>query len=111
NNWVLSAPNEGTVGGFWFSLVETLLGGTDIDSFRFLTPGRLSGNLDGGGGGPAGEGDWLDYRPFTGTVVVDLPAESATGVTGKVRNIQNVLGSRTRANRLIGNDAGNILVG
>jgi len=110
NDWVVTTPNEGRVGGFWFASVESLFGGTDVDSFRFLTAGRLSRDLD-GGGTPAGKGDWLDYGSFAAPVVVELPADSATGVSGKVRGIQNVIGSRTRANRLLGNVVGNILVG
>jgi hypothetical protein len=75
-----------------FTGVENLVGGTGADSFTFVTPGSLSGTIDGGAGTDTLVGDNVG-RTFTitgpnaGTVTVILPArfsniENLTGGTG-----------------------------
>jgi cytoskeletal protein CcmA (bactofilin family) len=61
--------------------------------------------LDGGGGV-----NTLDYSGYTGDVVADLLLGSATGLSGGIQNIQNVIGSQGN-DILVGNGAGNVLTG
>jgi hypothetical protein len=67
-----------------------------------------------GGNALAGQGNWLDYSPFTTPVTVNLATGSATdiggGAAGAVTNIQNVYGG-SGGSTLIGDAQGNILVG
>src|SRR5262249_20447356 len=60
-----------------------LTGGGQVDTFAVHDGGSVSGTLDGGDGIDA-----LDYSAFTGTVHVNLPGHSATGVAGPVNNVE-----------------------
>jgi hypothetical protein len=67
--------------------------------------------INGGSGGT----NTLDYASYSGSVVVDLPIATATGVAGSVTNIQNVIGANGGSangayNLLVGN-GGNVLTG
>jgi hypothetical protein len=115
--WTISGPNSGTLATFAFSGFENLVGGSGVDTFRFVSirflgivvSGSLAGTLD-GGGAPPHQGNWLDYSALIKTVAVNLQAGTATGVAGTVRNIQDVHGGNLR-NTLIGDSQGNILIG
>jgi hypothetical protein len=112
NTWVLTGKNEGYVGDIAFTSMANLVGGAMSDSFVFGgTASAVSGRVDGGGGS-----NWLYYSNYSNAVSVRLAnlgnVGLATGTNG-VRHIQNVIGSRTAVNTLIGDDdpLGNILVG
>jgi hypothetical protein len=109
NLWLINGADKGSVGTFQFTGIETLLGTTGVDTFRFTAAGSLSGLIDGFGGG-----DWLDYSQRTTAVTVNLTAGSATSVAGgavnHVSRIQHVMGSAGN-NTLTGNTLGNILIG
>jgi hypothetical protein len=112
NTWVLTGKNEGYVGDIAFTSMANLVGGAMSDSFVFGgTASAVSGRVDGGGGS-----NWLAYSNYSNAVSVMLGnlgnVGLATGTNG-VRHIQNVIGSRTAVNTLIGNNdpLGNILVG
>lgn len=70
-----------------FLSVENLLGGTDADAFYFADAVGISGSLDGGGSGNAAS--WWNY---TGEVVVDLEAQTATGVGTTWSNLESFTG-------------------
>jgi hypothetical protein len=121
NRWTISgndagSVNAGTVNVFAFSAIGHLVGGTGVDTFAFSNANAKVLSIN-GGGAPAGQGDWLSYAalPSTSTVTVNLATGSATNVNsaaaGAVTNIQNVIGSATGTNILIGDSQGNILIG
>jgi Ca2+-binding RTX toxin-like protein len=106
NTWKVTAHNAGALNGtFNFSGVENLTGGTAADIFQISNGVTVSGKIDGGGGG-----DWLDESAYLTPVTVDLALGTATGATGGIANIRNVIGG-AGGNTLTGNAAGNVLVG
>lgn len=105
DTWTISGTNAGSFGASTFSNVQNLIGGAATDMVLFSPAGQLSGMIDAQGGG-----DWLDYSPRATPVTVNLAAGTATGVTGGVHNIPNVLGSAGN-DHLTGNALGNILIG
>jgi hypothetical protein len=114
NTWMVKAPSAGTLNGIPFTSFQDLVGGTGVDTFKFTPSGAVSSVN--GGGAPAGQGDWLNYAAFPSTrpVTVNLATGSATnvasGATGAVQNIQNVIGG-AGTDTLTGNAQGNILIG
>jgi hypothetical protein len=93
-----TAPNSGV--GFEF--FDHIIGGTGPNHFLFSVPWGVAASIQG-----RGSQNTLDYSAFTGgNVIVDLPLGQATGVSGGVSGIQNVIGAS-------GGPAGsyNILVG
>jgi hypothetical protein len=112
NLWSITGPNAGKVNTFAYTGIENLVGGSNVDVFKFSAAGtEVSIN---GGGAPAGQGDWLDYSGFASAVAVNLVTGSATnvnsGLAGSVTNIQNVHGGNA-LNTLTGDSQGNILIG
>jgi hypothetical protein len=109
SSWTITDDNTGTVNGIAFANFAHLQGGSGSDTFAFLPDGRISGSINGGGGG-----DWLDYSAYNAAVTVNLATGAATGVaggaTGSIVNIQNVIGSNA-GNTLRGDGQGNILIG
>jgi hypothetical protein len=103
--WQIGGTNQGRAGAVAFENFANVTGGTAVDYFRF-TPGtgRLTGMLDGGGGG-----DVLYYLAYTDGVVVNLATGVATA-TGGVRHIHEVLGG-SGDDALTADDQGDILVG
>jgi hypothetical protein len=86
---------NGGGGGNTFQLRTTTAGpamtldsGAGPDMFVFADQAVVPGVLDGQGGF-----DTLDYRAYTTPANVDLGTGTATGVSGGVRNIENVLGA------------------
>jgi hypothetical protein len=122
----LSPPTGGVTGNVFFNFTdyENLTGGTAQDVFRFSGTGHVDGTIDGGGGI-----DWLDYSLIRSSVSVNLNAGrfivppganvlhginlagGEASLTGMVTNIQNVLGSASGGDTLIGNALPNVLVG
>jgi hypothetical protein len=118
NTWNITGADAGNLNvRLGFTGIADLIGGTGVDTFRFTAAASHVASIN-GGGAPAGQGDWLDYTAFPSAVTVDLRSttvngvkpNSATGVTGTVRNIQNVFGGNF-GNTLIGDAQGNILIG
>ena len=105
NTWSLTGTNAGTLNGFSFSAVENLTGGTSVDAFVFGAGAKITGKINGGGGG-----DWLDYAAYTTPVAVNLASGTATSVGGGLTNIQDVRGGQG-GNTLTGDAQGNILIG
>jgi Ca2+-binding RTX toxin-like protein len=106
NTWEITGTDAGTLDGtVAFSSVQNLTGGTGLDAFVFSAGQKVTGTINGGGGG-----DWLDYAAYTTPVTVNLAAGTATGVGGGIANIQNVRGSQG-GNTLTGDAQGNILIG
>jgi autotransporter-associated beta strand protein len=107
--WQITGGNAGLAGAVAFAGIEHLQGGTASDTFKFSPAGAISGTINGGGGG-----DWLDYSLFTTPVSVNLATGAASRVagaaTGKVLQIQNVIGGSGN-DRLVGSALGNILMG
>ncbi len=83
-------------------------GGLQADTFDILSTGSAGGMTSlaiRGGGGT----NTLDYSGYVGPVVVDLPLGSATGLSGGISNIEDVVGGNG-TNILVG-DGGNVLTG
>jgi hypothetical protein len=112
NLWSITGPNAGKVNSFAYTGIENLVGGSNVDVFKFSAAGTEA-SIN-GGGAPAGQGDWLDYSGFASAVAVNLVTGSATninsGLAGSVTNIQNVHGGNA-LNTLTGDSQGNILIG
>src|SRR5262249_29693533 len=80
NTWNLTTSGAGNVNGaIAFSSVENLVGGTQVDTFVFAPASRE--NTINGGGAPAGQGDWLDFRAATTAVSANLATGKVSGVT------------------------------
>jgi hypothetical protein len=114
NTWNITGADEGnlnvsSVSPLQFSGIQNLVGSTGVDTFAFTAAASLVASID-GGGAPVGQGDWLDYTAFPSGVSVNLATGKATGVSGTLRNIQNVFGGN-HGNTLTGDSQGNILIG
>jgi hypothetical protein len=115
DTWVLSGTNAGTLSGsaygsnISFSQVGSLTAGSAGDTFRFADGASLGGTITGGGS------DTLDYSLYSSSVVVDLQTGQATGVSGGVSGILNVLGGTGGPagayNLLIGSGGGTLTGG
>jgi Ca2+-binding RTX toxin-like protein len=105
-NWyIIGADSVNMEGDIHFEDFENLTGGNENDTFVFSALGSVTGHIDGQGGN-----NTLDYYDYPALVIVSLGAGTATG-TGGISNIQNVIGSQSATNILIGNEEDNILVG
>jgi acrosin len=98
--YTINATNGGTVSvilGGTFSNIENLTGGSGNDTFQFVTPGTLAGNIDGGGG--------------TNTVIGDNTGRTFTLTGANTGTISTILGG-TFANieNLVGGSGGDTLV-
>ena len=100
NQWNLDGSNAGRLEGLAWSGVENLTGGTGDDAFSIAASASVSGIINGGNGL-----DFLDYRGFGASVVVDLSFSSSTGV-GKFTSISTIFGSAAN-DRIIGADNAN----
>ena len=103
--WNITAANSGTVGPDTFSSFENLVGGLGNDTFSIYNGGSISGSIDGGGGT-----NTLDYSHFTGNIIVNLALGTATGVAGRIFNIEGIVGGAGN-NLFVGNAANNLFVG
>ena len=80
------------------SVPASLYGGMGTNTFVFAKGAWITGSMTGGG-----VSNTLDESKFTSEVVVDLGANTVTGVSGAMTNIQNIIGGSGR-NRLKGAD-------
>lgn len=105
NLWKITGKDTGNLNTTaTFAAVENLGGSSLQDVFRFTNAGKLSGTINGNGGG-----DFLDFSLKLTPVIVNL-ATGAASFTTDVQQIQHVIGSKLGKNRLTGNALGNILV-
>ena len=88
-----------------FTAFETLVGGTGHDRFAFADGATFNGTLNGGG-----NTDTLDDSAYMTGVNVNLLLGTATGVTGSVFSIENIIGG-TNNDFLTGDDNSNIITG
>src|SRR5207249_3649818 len=101
NTWAISGANAGHINGIAFTGIARLAGGPSTDAFKFTT-GSISGLVDGGGGT-----DTLDYSAGGGgATTVNLATHAAT-LTGGFANIENLVGSTSAADTLIGPNVAN----
>jgi hypothetical protein len=110
NTWRITGPNAGILTStvtapVTFASFQSLTGGSGTDSFVFSNGQGVSGIIRGGAGG-----EWLDYSAYASAVSVNLDTGQATGVSGGVQNIQNVVGGAGN-DTLIGGLRGGILMG
>ena len=98
NTWNITGANSGTLNGVAFSNIQNLTGGTSGDAFHFSTGGSVSGNIDGGAGGT----NTLDYSSTAGPVTVNLQADTAPQIGGTFSNINNLVGSGSTGDTLVG---------
>ena len=108
STWFIAGGNSGSIGGFTFTGVESLIGGAQNDAFRFQPGGSLQGSIDGGGGSNA-----LDYSIDGGVAVtVNLQTHAASrlhgGTSGGFTHMQGMVGSTAAGDRLIGLDGGEL---
>jgi len=99
-HWGIFGPDQGAVSNTGYSSFENLLGGGGDDSFEFSGTGRVSGAVDGGAGT-----NTLDYSGVAGPVTVNFKTFTASLVGTTFSNIQNVVGSQSNADTVIGPDA------
>jgi hypothetical protein len=110
NTWNITGADTGSLDtGLGFTGIANLVGGFGVDTFRFATATSQVANIN-GGGAPFLQGDWLDYTAYPAAINVNLANSTATGVTGKVSNIQDVFGGNF-GDTLRGDAQGNILIG
>jgi hypothetical protein len=110
NQWTITGADAGALdGNLQFQDIQSLLGGSDSDTFAFQAAGSLSGTLNGGAGT-----NTLDYTSYVGNVVADLSLQLASLVhalaPASVSNIQNVKGSQGNC-LLVGDAQPNVLTG
>jgi hypothetical protein len=83
-----------------------VLGDNADETFKVNSlPSGVAVSINGEGGN-----NTLDYSGYSGDVTVDLPLGSATGLTGGISNIRNVVGSQGN-DILVGNGQANALIG
>jgi hypothetical protein len=115
--WQITGPGSGTVAGYQFFGFSNLTGGAGDDTFAFQPGGSVpaitlsngvlvGGNVDGGGGT-----NTLDYSALVGPVTVDFTTHTATGIGGTFADIQDVVGSQSPNDTIIGPDAAWVIDG
>jgi hypothetical protein len=103
---LLGDPNQGVFWDLYPGSTVALDAGFGDKTFALLgVVPDVTLSIDGGAGS-----NTLDYSAFAGNVTVNLPLGTATGVTGGIRNIQNVIGGQGN-NLLFGDGNANVLNG
>ena len=103
NIWVINGPNAGNLNNtFFYSGIENLNGGLLDDRFLIVAGGYESGTINGQAGN-----NTLDYSQRGAGVVVNLQTSQATAVGGGFTLIQNVIGSTTTDDLLVGQNIAN----
>jgi hypothetical protein len=111
NTWALTGgPDSGSMTALpvTFTGFQNIAGGTAEDIFQFSIDGFVSGVLDGG----TGARNWLDYSaiPFPFSIHANLTTGSVALVGGTAVNIQNVIGSASGGDAIIGSPQGGVLL-
>lgn len=107
STWTINGSNAGTYQtstyGIRFSGYENLLGGSNIDAFRFAPSGSMTGQVNGGLGQ-----NTLDYSQTSDGITFNLQTRTATAIGSGFLNIQNLVGSSStipaKFDNLIGAD-------
>lgn len=97
--WRFIGQHTVSVNGIALSSFENFDGGTGDDVFRFFTGGTAV-NIDGGGGA-----DTLDYSQLAGPVTVNFNTSTASQIDGKFSDIEQVIGSKSPFDTIVGPDA------
>jgi hypothetical protein len=101
NTWNLTGPNKGSLDGISFTGMQNLTGGSQSDVFTFKnSSARVAGMIDGGGS----INNSLDYQAYGAALTVNLTSISSGTATGIGLGFTNI-------NSLMGNNAGDSLVG
>ncbi|MFM7034377.1 MAG: beta strand repeat-containing protein [Planctomycetia bacterium] len=104
--WQLNGPDSGAMASFTFTANRNLFGGTLRDVFQFVhSTASISGRIDGGAGS-----NWLDYKPLSTRVDVNLQTGVVARVTRGVVRIDNVIGSGVGGDRIYGSNSGGVLI-
>lgn len=88
-----------------FQAIEILIGGVGRDVFHLSGAAQI-GRVNGGGGI-----NWLDYSGVAAGVNVNLARRFGSRISGGFSGIQNLIGSGSGGDRLVGDSAGSIVVG
>lgn len=90
NNWTIDGVNHGKIGDLTFIGFANITGGTDTDSFEFLSLGNLDGLINGNGNSGSGT-ELVDLTGKITPVIVQL-SDSATPGNGvlEIINIEQV---------------------
>ena len=115
NQWNITGPNQGDVGGFTFTSVEFLNGGSVAnDRFTFGILGSVDGQLNAGGSDPGlgGGNDTLDFSSFLTPLSFRVFANDARGFLGTVAvipgnftGVDMIIGGASSDDELIGLDS------
>ncbi len=89
STWSITGTDAGTVGSYSFAGFPNLIGGTGNDNFKFVSPGTLSGAINGGGGEDTITGDNNDD---SFTVAGTNSGFIATILPNGFSNIENLAG-------------------
>jgi hypothetical protein len=97
NTWTISGSGAGNLNGsnWGFTDIQNLVGGNQTNDFVFGSSGKITGSLNGGGGGT------LDESHYTSAITVNLQTSKATGIGTAFSNVQTFLGG-TGSNTLVG---------
>ena len=88
-DWNITGVDTGNLNGsFYYSSMQSLIGGYLGDAFHFMPGGSVTGVVDGGSGANS-----LDYTNFNKDVTVNLQSNTATGIGVGYVNISNLIGS------------------
>ena len=97
--WRLGFQNSVFVNNVDVSSIENLVGLGGNDTFKFSGTGSIT-RIDGGGGT-----NTLDYSSLPGPVTVNFNTGAATKISGTFTRVQNVIGSQSNADTIVGPDA------
>ena len=103
SRWTIDGPNKGFVDSIntFFTNVENLRGGSADDTFNFQGPGRISGDVDGGGGF-----ELLDFSGSASTDVTLTGVGPVDGINGTVAGGIPIGGQFLNINAVRGSQAG-----
>ena len=89
--WVEGSTSYSTA----FNLIQSLIGGSAVDTFIVSDAGSISGSVDAGGG----SGNILDYSTCSPStyILVDLQNNTATKISGDTINIDTFIGAGTNS--------------
>ncbi|MEO1395511.1 MAG: CHAT domain-containing protein [Cyanobacteria bacterium J06634_5] len=85
-----------------FSDIKNLSGGSQNDSFEFISNGAIAGVIEGAAGT-----DTIDYSILNSTVNIDLENQQASRL-GNFDTIENIIGSRANNDSIIGSNGDDI---
>lgn len=101
NIWTITGGGSGTLNSaISFSAVETLLGGTDTDTFLVANGKSFAGTIDGGGGE-----NTLSYAAYKSVITANLATGTVSGLKG-FQNISTLIGG-SNTDKLIGPNTSN----